>query len=186
MKRGIALLVWVLVIVMAPLAGCSGAEGSSPATDRRQLSPLVDNPRDIRAYGDEPCDVLTTEQLKTFGFDLPPRSTETLPSGNKVCVWIDSGRNGELAATTYPDWNILERTYANRAALPVFQPFQLAGLPAVVHQPGAVATCDVTVGLAERQGLEIEFTDLRQPYEDPCGAARVAAEVAVGNLPPLG
>ncbi len=186
MTRGIVLLAWGLVIVMALLAGCSGAEGGPPATERRQLSPLVDNPRDIRAYGNEPCDVLTTAQLKTFGFDLPPRGTETLPSGNKVCVWIDSGRNGELAATTYSDWDILERTYANRAAFQPFQPFQLAGLPAVVHQPGAVATCDVTVGLAERQGLEIEFTDLRQPYEDPCGAARAAAEVAVGNLPPLG
>ncbi|MGH3788848.1 MAG: DUF3558 domain-containing protein [Pseudonocardiaceae bacterium] len=180
---------------MLAATGCSATQGGSaappasagvPMQVRQQLSPPVESPRDIRAYGDRPCDLFTTAQLKAFGFDLPPRSTDTLPSGNKVCVWVDSGRNGELAATTYPDWDILERTYANRVALPVFQPFQIAELPALAHQPGAVPTCDVTVGLAERQGLEIEFTDLSQPHEDPCGAARAAAEVAVGNLPPLG
>ncbi|MGH3770677.1 MAG: DUF3558 domain-containing protein [Pseudonocardiaceae bacterium] len=195
MKRRIALLVWGLVVEVALLAGCSAAgEGSAAPSagagvgskERRQLSPLVEHPRDIRAYGDKPCDLFTTAQLKTLGFDLPPHSTDTLPSGHKVCVWIDSGRNGELAATTYSDWDILERTYANRAALPVFDPLQIAGMPAVVHQPGAVPTCDVTVGLAQRQGLNVSFTDLRAPYEDPCGAARAVAEVAVGNLPPLG
>ncbi len=193
--RRCVLLVCVLAAATAPVAGCSQSEGGSPAPSggagvtseqRPQLSPRVQDPRDIRAYGDRPCEVFNTQQLTGFGFDLPPDRTFALPSGHQVCVWIDSRRNGELAVTTYPDWDVLERTYANRGALPIFEPFQIAGLPAVVHQPGAVATCDVTVGLAERQGLDVDFSDLRQPYEDPCGAARAAAEVAVGNLPPLG
>jgi len=126
------------------VAGCSQAEGGSAALspdasvtseERPQLSPPVENPRDIRAYGDRPCDLFTTVQLKGFGFDLPPNRTYTLPSGNHVCKWIDSGYNGELGVTTYPDWDILERNYANRAAEALFEPLEIAGLPAVVHQP---------------------------------------------------
>ena len=182
-------------LATAPLAaGCSHAENgvARPSSDLGvrsehppQLSPRVGNPRDIRVYGNRPCDVFNLEQLTEFGFDLPPNRTQTLPSGHRVCVWVDSGYLGELAVTTYPDWDILERTYANRASEAVFEPLVIAGLPAVVHQPGPVPTCYVTVGLAQRQGLDVEFSDLREPYEDPCGAARMGAEVAVGNLPPL-
>lgn len=187
----------VLVCALAGtlVAGCSQAEGGSatPAPDasttsevRTQLSPPVQNPRDIRSYGDRPCDVFTAAQLRGFGFDLPPNRTTTLPSGHKTCKWIDSGHNGELSVGVYPDWDVLERTYANRSSLPVFKPVEIAELPALVHQPAAgMPGCDVTVGLAERQGIDVTFTDLREPYEDPCGAARAAAEVAVGNLPPL-
>lgn len=187
-------LVGILATAATVAAGCSQADGGSATPSpgvgttsqgRPQLSPAVENPRDIREYGDRPCDVFTTEQLTRFGFDLPPKSISTLPSGHRVCVWTDSGSHGELAVTTYPNWDILERTYLNRAALPFFEPLQIAGLPAVVHQPGSVPTCNVTVGLAELQGLEVEFSDLTQPSEDPCGAAKAAAEVAVGNLPPL-
>ncbi|MGH3751305.1 MAG: DUF3558 domain-containing protein [Pseudonocardiaceae bacterium] len=193
--RRIVLLVWASAAAMALVAGCSSAQGGSAAppaeagvgsTEHRQLSPPVEHPRDVGAYGARPCDVFTTEQLKRFGFDIRPDRTRTLPSGHQVCTWVDRGHHGELTVTTYPDWDILERTYKRRAALPVFQGLQIAGLPAVVHQSGAVPTCWVTVGLAQQQGLDVIFTDLREPYEDPCGAARAAAEVAVGNLPPLG
>jgi uncharacterized protein DUF3558 len=180
---------------MALLAGCSGARGGSADSsagasvapkERQQLSPPVEHPRDIRAYGARPCEVLTIKQLKEFGFDLPPDRTNTLPSGHKTCAWIDSGHNGELVVETYPDWDVLERTYEHRAALPVFRPLQIVGLPALAHQAGvAISQCYVTVGLAQQQGLDVIFTDLRAPYEDPCGAARAAAEAAVGNLPPL-
>lgn len=194
--RRTVLLVWASAAAMALVAGCSSAQDGSAAppagpeigtTEHRQLSPPVERPRDVRTYGAKPCDVFTTEQLKSFGFNLPPDRTITLPSGHKECVWTDSGYNGRLVVGTYPDWDVLERTYANRASLPVFEPLQIASMPAVVHQPGiGMPGCYVTVGLAERQGLDVSFTDLREPIEDPCGAARAAAEVAVGNLPPLG
>ncbi|MGH3931068.1 MAG: DUF3558 domain-containing protein [Pseudonocardiaceae bacterium] len=187
-------LVGALATAATLVAGCSQAEGGSTAPspgasaisqERPQLSPTVENPRDVREYGDRPCAMFTTEQLTGFGFDIPPSRALTLPSGNQVCVWIDSRHHGELAVTTYPDWDILERTYLNNAGSPLFEPLRIAGLPAVVQQAGSLPTCNVTVGLAERQGLDVEFSDLTEPYEDPCGAARAAAEVAVGNLPPL-
>ncbi|MGH3721909.1 MAG: DUF3558 domain-containing protein [Pseudonocardiaceae bacterium] len=194
--RQSTLLPWALALATVLTAGCSAAQGGSvvasdtrsvPAQVHPQLSPPVEHPRDIRAFRDQPCEVLTTKQLKGFGFDLPPDSTYTLPSGNKACEWTDSGHNGGLVVSTFPDWDILERTYAHRAALPVFQPMQIAGLPAAAHQSGVgVPRCYVTVELAERQGLDVSFTDLRAPYEDPCGAARAVAEAVVGNLSPLG
>lgn len=194
MRPRTALFVCASAIAGTLIVGCSRVDGGSAtpspsagtaSAGHPQLSPPVENARDVRAYSDRPCEVFATEQLRGFGFDLPPDRTLILPSGHRVCVWTDSGHHGELAVTTYPDWEILERTYMNRAAESIFEPLQIAGLPAVVHQPGPVPTCYVTVGLAERQGLDVEFTDLREPYEDPCGAARAAAEVAVGNLPPL-
>lgn len=194
MRSTIALVACAFAAVVLA-GGCSRAEGgsvvSSPGAggvsqEPRRLSPPVEKPRDVRAYGDRPCEVFTSEQLRGFGFDRPPDSTNTLPSGHKECVWTDSGGNGRLVTTTYPDWDILERTYLNGSTLPVFEPLRIAGLPAVAHQSAAgMPTCYVTVGLAQQQGLDVIFTDLREPLEDPCGAARAAAEVAVGNLPPL-
>ncbi|MGQ0774321.1 MAG: DUF3558 domain-containing protein [Pseudonocardiales bacterium] len=191
----IIVLVCALAAASTLIGGCSRTDGSSAppssgagvtSQQPRQLSPPVQNPRDIRVYGERPCDVFTTEQLAGFGFDLPPNSTRALPSGHRVCVWIDSGHNGRLFVATYPDWDVLERTYLAGAGLPVFEPIEIAGLPAVVYQDAiGLPGCDVTVGLAERQGLDVGFTDLREPPDDPCGAARAAAEVAVGNLPPL-
>lgn len=193
--RRTVLLVWASAVAMALVAGCSSAQDGSAAPsasaglgskERRQLSPPVERPRDVRSYGARPCDVFTAEQLKRFGFDLPPDRMHTLPSGHKTCAWVDSGHNGQLDVTTFPDWDVLERTYEHRAELPVFQPLQIAGLPAVAHKSGVgIPRCYVTVGLAQQQGLDVIFTDLRAPYEDPCGAARAAAEAAVGNLPPL-
>ena len=183
------------VLTTAALAGgCSQVENGSAVPSSEvgvvmhqppQLSPPVRDPRDIRAYGDRPCEVFTIEQLTDFGFDLPPDSIDAFSDGHQTCVWIDSDYTGRLMAGPFADLDVLERTYAYRAALPIFEPLQIAGLPAVIHQPGPVATCHVTVGLATRQGLDVSFTDLRKPYEDPCEAARIAAEVAVGNLPPL-
>lgn len=189
----VGMLLCALAAAGPVVAGCAQAQKSSATpspgalTTRElpQLSPPVDNPRDIRAYGDRPCEVFTLEQLIGFGFDLPPDSTDTFSDGHRTCVWIDSDYTGRLMAGPFADLDVLERTYAYRAALPIFEPLRIAGLPAVIHQPGPVATCHVTVGLATRQGLDVSFTDLRKPYEDPCGAARIAAEVAVGNLPPL-
>jgi Protein of unknown function (DUF3558) len=195
MTRLSAWLICAATAAMALLAGCSGTGAGSavpPANssivpkERQQLSPPpVERPRDVQAYGNRPCDVFTTAQLNRFGFDLPPDRTNISPSGHKTCAWIDSGHNGELVVGIYPDWDVLERTYANKAALKFFEPMQIDGVPAVVYQFGVKSHCEVTIGLAERQGLDVSFTDLSTPYEDPCGAARAAAEVAVGNLPPL-
>src|ERR1700742_1676612 len=112
----------VLVCALAIAAfvgGCSQANdgsgsppsGASIQSQSRQLSPPVENPRDIRDYGDRPCDVFTLGQLTSFGFDRPPDGIDELPSGHKECVWTDSGYKGRLVAIVYPDWDILERTY---------------------------------------------------------------------------
>lgn len=85
-------------------------------------------PRDIRAFGHRPCEVFSVEQLAAFGFDLPPASTDTLPSGNRTCVWFDSGYTGRLAVIVYPDWDILERVYRNQA---------MAGVSPRCRWPGA-------------------------------------------------
>lgn len=139
----------------------------------------------MRAFGEMPCEVFTPEQIAAFGLDGAPER-QTLPSGNEVCVWQDSGYNVQLAVTTYPDSDILEREYANRRGYPVFEPIEILGMPAILRQNiPSDARCVVVVGLAERQGINTDFTDLTEPYEDPCGGARMAAEVAVGNLPPL-
>lgn len=87
--RRTVLLVWASAIAMVMAAGCSAAPPAGAgvgSTAQRQLSPPVEHPRDVRAYGDRPCEVLTIKQLKGFGFDLPPDRTFTLPSGQKVCV----------------------------------------------------------------------------------------------------
>jgi hypothetical protein len=192
---GTVLLGCVLAVASALVAGCSRLEGGSAVPDTGlgvaspgppPMLPPVPVYRDIRGYGDRPCEVFTFDQLTGFGFDRPPESIATLPSGNKICVWIDSGHNGRLAVGTYPDWNVLDRTYAARASLPVFEPIELVGLPAVVYQAGVgLPRCDVTVEVAERQGLDVTFTDLREPYTDSCRTARAAAQTAVANLPPL-
>ncbi|MGH3906001.1 MAG: DUF3558 domain-containing protein [Pseudonocardiaceae bacterium] len=140
--------------------------------------------RDVRAYATRPCEVFTVAQLQEFGFDQPPDSTQTLPSGHHSCVWYDSRHRGRLSVSTYPNWDVLERTWRLRPVLPSFREVQVHGLPTAMHH-AADSTCELTIGLARYQGLDVGFTDVHQPYEDPCRAALQAADVAVGNLPPL-
>ncbi len=183
------------VAVLVCCAGCSGTSeglpaaapsGAASSTVPTQLSPPVEQPRDVRAFGDTPCEVFTPEQIAGFGFDRPPRQRTLPASESQECGWIDSGHDIELRVTTFPDSDILEREYANRAGYPVFAPIEILGMPAILRENIRHGSrCVVVVGLAERQGINVGFTDLTEPYEDPCGAARKAAEVAVGNLPPL-
>lgn len=190
---------WVfgVAVAAAAAAACTASSEGSPAPERslvapssaaqEQLSPPVQNPRDIRVFGDRPCEVLTPEQIIGFGFDQSGEQRMLRSTGSQVCDWTDSGSNGNLSVIIHSGWDILEREYANRATYPVFEPIEIAGMPAIERQNNVGSTrCVVVVGLAERQGINIEFTDLTDPIEDPCGAARMAAEVAVGNLPPLG
>lgn len=171
------------------LAGCSStstgaAVPAPPSGGSQQLSPPVEAPVDVTAFGERPCDVFTPEQLAGFGLDRPGEQRTISAGNNEACSWTDSGTNGSLSVITFPDSDILEREYSNRDTYPVFEPIEIAGLPAVLRQNGAGSfRCVVIVGLAEQQGINVDFADRREPYEDPCGAARMAAEVAVGNLP---
>lgn len=192
---GASLLRGLALALLAASTACSvTSEGAPVSTSPRApdgnqgaMAPSVTEPRDISAFGNTPCEIFAPDQLTGFGLDQAG-SARPLPGGvHFECTWQDTGSNGELRATAFPDSDILEREYSNRETYPVFEPIEIAGMPAIMRQNSAGSSrCVVVVGLAERQGLNVGFTDLREPYEDPCGAARMAAEVAVGNLPPLG
>lgn len=191
--KSVARLIGLVVILLLPACASStdgaairnsGAPASSPA---HQEVPVAKNPRDVRPFGESPCEVFTVQQLTGFGLDQPGEQRTITAGDNEECTWVDSGSNGELRVITFPDSNILELEYGNRQGYPIFEPTEIAGLPAVVRQNSAGSfRCVVVVGLAEAQGINVSFSDITEPIEDPCGAARMAAEVAVGNLPPLG
>lgn len=183
----------VSVLLAAGVLGSAGCGASSAGSPSRQsdsagsgptrLAPPVTNPRDVTAFGQRPCDLLTPEQLAALGIDQPPK-INPLPSGTPQCVWGDSGFHQRIGVANYPAYDLLSAKYRNRNDYQFFRPIEVAGLPATLQQDLS-SECGVTVGLAKTQAVEVDYADRTEPYEDPCGKARWIAEIVVGNLPPL-
>lgn len=168
----------------ASSAGSPSRQSDSPGSGPTRLAPTVTNPRDVTAFRQRPCDLLTPEQLAALGIDQPGEQ-DSLPSGNQTCVWRDSGFDQEIAVGSYPDFDLLSANYRIRDSYQLFRPIEVAGLPATLQQDHFSA-CGVTVGLATTQAVEVNYVDTSDPIADPCGKARRIAEIVVGNLPPLG
>ena len=181
----------LLAVGVLGAVGCGASSAGSPSTHVNRpgtagptrLAPPVTNPRDITAYGQRPCELLTREQLVALGNDQPGER-RSLPYGVFECVWRDSGFDQEIRVASYPAEDLLSAKYRNRNAYQLFRPIEVSGLPATMQQD-VRSECGVTVGLAETQAVEVDYADRTEPYEDPCGKARRIAEIVVGNLPPL-
>lgn len=179
--------------VTAALAGCAGPPPRPvaplrPATVERYGAPTIDRPRDLRSRALDPCGtLLSPAQLSTLGYRV--RKSRDVVGLATACDWDGTAPGRATEAAVSVDHDLFVSTYRVKL-LPIFRPVTIAGLPAVEEQsPSAPSSCTTTVGVAERQALEVTVyvTDIRRdgstPIE-PCAEGRRVVEAIVSTLPP--
>lgn len=132
----------------------------------------------------QPCLLLTAAQLEANRIDQPGSPKAVL--GSTGCGWSDKARTREFAVFVDIGNDVLRNVYRQRAAIPVLEVTEVAGLPAIRTKDDVNGTsCYFRVATAEAQTLIVRFTSQRKTPEDPCVPAKLFAQTIVSNLPPL-
>ncbi|MGH3884959.1 MAG: DUF3558 domain-containing protein [Pseudonocardiaceae bacterium] len=178
------------------LASCDTGTGAAPEparpspTESTSPIPPVKNPRDVAAMARRTCELLTPQQAKGFGLDLPPTPSDGLFSTLR-CEWISTTREREilrqLDISVFINNSTLEVAYSKRQGLPFFELTEIAGHPALVSRTNTdLPICDIDVKLAERQSVSLSFHS-KEFNNDPQQACVVGKQIAAAvlmNLPP--
>ena len=180
MNRAVVLAALALVLTVG---GCSGTPSTMPPAPDRYGAPVPPRSLDATAQANQPCGVLTEDQLRTFGLE-PAGRLDPLPGGPPACVWEGPGFTQEVSVAVLPNRDFLVDTYRSRGMYQYFEPITIAGLPATAQQTtrGAL-TCTVTTGIALGQGLDVSATEYGADPDPPCETARQVSEAVAANLP---
>jgi hypothetical protein len=113
---------------------CGTESTPQPSAQAASPIPLVKYPRNITALARRPCELLTAQQAKGLGLDLPPRQYDA-GLGDVGCTWTTTTREREIARTvqidTFTNNPTLEVAYNKRKRLPFFELTEIAGYPAM-------------------------------------------------------
>ncbi|MCD2186572.1 DUF3558 domain-containing protein [Actinomycetospora soli] len=173
---------------MVALAGCASSSPPPPqapiSTSPRYGAPTVSRPLDVTTPFDAPCRQLSPEELGTLG--VRDEGSGRSYMGSNQCRWTTQS-GAILSLSVDRDRDLLVDTYRARL-LPIFQPVQVAGYPAVRQQTAPENNiCTVTIGLGPKQALEADWTGLgtlKPGDPDPCERAETAAAMVIRKLPP--
>lgn len=192
---------WVANMIVASsmivLASCGTGTGTGPRPEpvrsdpRPATSPIppVHNPRDVAAVAHRTCDLLTSEEAKKFGLDLPPTPSEGL-FGTVYCDWAHTTPElytvRRVSITVFTNNPTLEAEYNQSRDRPSFELTDILGYPALVSRPAADSpSCAVDIKLANRQSVSINY-ESREFNNNPqhsCEAAKQVAAAVVMNVP---
>ncbi|MBP2334579.1 hypothetical protein JOF41_000757 [Saccharothrix coeruleofusca] len=165
-----------------PKAGSNASTGASTTTPT-SAEPTSARPREIRLDGQDPCRLLTSEQLPALKIDREGRPRQSEAYQTTGCAWTVTGASNSLVPVTREGieaWTGGKRTGKATAVEPVM------GFPAItVTLESDSLSCDVMVDTAEGQYLAAAFTvspSFQDRFPQPCAVARQLAEAAMQNL----
>ena len=181
------------------LAGCHGGTGPAPEPDRPSptqavspIPPVAKNARDVAAMARRPCELLTAEQAKGFGLDLPPDQLEGL-LGTLRCEWTATTRDRETIRTVdvsmFTNNPTLEAVYSRRQSYPFFELTEVSGYPAIVTRTNADdPSCDIDIKSAERQSVSVGYRskEFNNNPQQACEINKQVAAAVLMNLPAKG
>ncbi len=179
------------------LAGCGGGQSAAPEPvppDPPQaaspIPPVTNNARDVAAMARRPCELLTAQQAKGFGLDLPPDQLDGL-LGTLRCKWTATTRDRQTIRTVdvsmFTNNPTLETAYSRRQSYPFFELTEVSGYPAIITRTNVDdPSCDIDIKPAERQSVSVgyrskEFNDNPQ---QSCEVGKQVAAAVLMNLPP--
>jgi hypothetical protein len=176
-------------------AGCTASTGAAPivaqpsSTQTSSPIPPVKNPRDVAVLARRPCELLTTQQAKQFGLDLPPRQYDA-GLGDLGCEWTTTLPNQEtirkVQIDTFTNNPTLEVAYSKDRNRPFFALTDIAGYPSIVTRTNAdLPICDIDVKPAERQSFSLtyESQEFRSNPQQSCEVGKQVAAAVLMNLP---
>lgn len=177
------------------LAGCGASTSAglplsrSTSTAAANPIPPIKNPRDVAALAGRPCEMLTAQQAKEFGLDLPPRRYNFI-LGTIGCQWKTTSRSQEsirtVDVTTFTNNPTLEVAYSKDRSLPFFQLTDIAEYPAITTRTNAdLPICDIDVEPAERQSFTLTYQsqDFKSDPQQSCEVGKQVAAAVLMNLP---
>ena len=184
----------ITIAALLVLAGCGAGTGTGPSAAAQQQTaspiPPVKNPRDVAALARRPCELLTAQQAKEFGLDVPPKQYDA-PLGNLGCVWETTSHEQDLVRTvlidTFTNNPTLEVAYNKDRNRPFFELTEIAGYPAIATRTNAdLPICDIHVKSAERQSFSLtyESQEFKSNPQQSCDLGKQVAAAVLMNLPP--
>jgi uncharacterized protein DUF3558 len=180
------------------LASCGSGTGTPPQpvqstpTQAASLIPIpaVKNPRDVAAIAHRTCDLLTPQQAKNLGLDVPPTPSDG-PFGTQDCTWQNITPDGlmtkRLSISVTTNNPALEVSYNQYRGRPDFKLIEIAGYPSLVSRSNVnLPSCDIDIKLADRQSLSITYIarEFSRNPQQSCVAAEQVMAAVVMNVPP--
>lgn len=178
------------------LAACNAGPATQTESSQPDLVPAaspippVKNPRDIAAMAQRPCELLTAQQAREFGLDLPPEQLGGL-LGTQRCKWTTTAPDRQIVRTVdvslFTNNSTLEVAYYQDRNRPFFELTEISGYPAIVTRPKAeLPVCDIDIKTAERQSFTVSYDAdaFRSDPQQACVVGRQVAAAVIGNLPP--
>jgi hypothetical protein len=179
-----------LVVGAVSLAACTSDASPGPTTTpsspgpRPTDSPPISRPLDASRYGakDRICELFTQEQANNLGFPddyTAPHSTESAASCVRGSVGLSPAQVSYMLSLIE---NPLETTYNLSKTYDQFVPRTISRQPAVqvwANGSDPPRRCEVVVGFAEQQGVEIQVS---HEARNACDVAVAVAEHVVRNL----
>ncbi len=190
----------ICVVVASVLAGCTPPppeEHTAPATPPTTTSPLAvpvgtplpPSPPPIArsldasryATGDTVCDLLTDTQAVDFGLQSAGNPYHAGDGNLLACSRNGFGAERDVEYNLWPDSDVFASQFGDRRRQGGGDAYlvDVAGQPAVVNGSDPEPACLVTVGLAERQGIEVLASDGK---DLACAVAVAVAERMVRNI----
>ncbi|HEX6356557.1 DUF3558 domain-containing protein [Actinophytocola sp.] len=175
LRKGNA-VIWLGVVAMMLLAGCSGNDGgagvrlggvttsTTSSTEHQNAAPRVAEPLDVEGILDDPSDALATDQLSELGL-MGPGETNNF-GADDGCDWTVKGT---ILSTVTVQHDYFEET-------------TIGGYPAVFASAldeRDSGGCLLTVGLTDELAVSVDTTFLDI---DPCPVAERTAEAMVEHL----
>jgi hypothetical protein len=175
--------------ISAPATTTTAMTTTEPTPSEPSL-PAINRPLDASTYRARVCDLLTEAQIRRLDMgSVDPLPEQPDQSGRVTCLIHgpihEGGTRTSLMVTYYYATDLLAAIY--RRELPGSQPYQPLTPVSVAGQPAWQAElgddCQLAVGLADTQGVEISFGYTDLPLDrDPCGQAMEVGENIVRNL----
>ena len=188
------------VVVAVVLAGCTPApseESTAPTTPPTTTSPLAEpvvtslppapppiaRPLDASRYAttDTVCDLLTDTQAVDFGLQKSGNPYNASDGSLLTCSRNGFGTERDVEYNLWPDSDVFASQFGDRRRQGGDDAHlvEVAGQPAVVNGSDPQPACLVTVGLAQRQGIEVLASDGK---DRACALAVAVAERMVRNI----
>lgn len=189
----------ICVVVACVLAGCTPAppqESTAPTTPPTTAPPLavpvvtslppapppIARSLDASQYATKGavCDLLTDTQADEFGLQSAGDPYNASDGSLLTCSRNGFDTERDVEYNLWPDSDVFAAQFGDRRrqgddAFLV----DVAGQPAVVNGSDPKPACQVTVGLATRQGIEVLASD---GNDHACALAVAAAEQMVRNI----
>jgi uncharacterized protein DUF3558 len=190
----------ICVVVTVVVAGCTSAppeESPAPTTPSTTTSPLaapvvtklptapppIDRPLDASRYAtkDTVCDLLTDTEATEFGLQSSGNPYNAADSSLLTCSRNGFDTQRDVEYNLWPDSDVFAAQFGDRRRQGGDDAYlaDVAGQPTVVNGSDPQPACQVTIGLADRQGIEVLASDSN---DSACALAVAVAERMVRNI----